>query len=57
MTNNRMDEHLIDAFIENVKFLREVGHNDERIYQHLGVSKELFEKRLERAGMKLGSAA
>lgn len=57
MKNTKMDEHLFEAFIENVKFLREVGHNDERIFEHLGVTRSVFEKRMARAGLPLGSAA
>lgn len=45
---SKFDEHRMEAFHENVAFLRSAGLNDEAIARRLGVSKDLLQKREER---------
>lgn len=44
----KLNEHLMDAFYEDVEFPRSDGLIDEHIAWRLGVSLDTFDKRMER---------
>jgi hypothetical protein len=47
---HRFDTHLIDARVENIKWLRSLGTHDDLIARQLGITRELLDKTMERHG-------
>lgn len=48
MATGKYDEHHMEAFLENARFLREAGVSKEQIAARLGVNVETLEKRTDR---------
>jgi hypothetical protein len=46
--SGELEEHIMEAFYENVDFMRHHGASEDEIRQRSGLSKYTYDKRLER---------